>query len=71
MMLVYLWSRRNPDVRVSFFGILVFNAPYLPWVLFVFSFLFGSPLSIDILGLFYSNLSLLFNNYILISKTSY
>ncbi|KAG4302079.1 hypothetical protein PCK1_001638 [Pneumocystis canis] len=28
--LIYLWSRRNPSVRLSFLGLFVFNAPYLP-----------------------------------------
>ncbi|PLB49480.1 putative membrane protein [Aspergillus steynii IBT 23096] len=35
--LVYIWSRRNPDTRLSFLGMLVFTAPYLPWVLMAFS----------------------------------
>jgi len=35
--LVYIWSRRNPDTRLSFLGIFVFNAPWLPWVLMAFS----------------------------------
>jgi Derlin-2/3 len=35
--LVYIWSRRNPDTRLSFLGLLVFTAPYLPWVLMGFS----------------------------------
>ncbi|KAK4953451.1 hypothetical protein LTR66_007364 [Elasticomyces elasticus] len=35
--LVYIWSRRNPDVRLSFLGLLVFRAPWLPWVLIAFS----------------------------------
>lgn len=34
---VYIWSRRNPDTRLSFLGLLVFTAPYLPWVLMGFS----------------------------------
>jgi Derlin-2/3 len=37
--LVYVWSRRNPDTRLSLMGILVFSAPYLPYVLMGFSFL--------------------------------
>lgn len=36
--LTYIWSRRNPDVRLNFLGLLVFSAPYLPWVLMGFSF---------------------------------
>lgn len=35
--LVYIWSRRNPETRLSFLGLLVFTAPYLPWVLMGFS----------------------------------
>lgn len=35
--LVYIWSRRNPDAQLSFLGLLVFSAPYLPWVLMGFS----------------------------------
>jgi len=35
--LVYIWARRNPDARLSFLGLLVFTAPYLPWVLMGFS----------------------------------
>lgn len=35
--LVYIWSRRNPDTRLSFLGLLVFTAPYLPWVLMIFA----------------------------------
>jgi Derlin-2/3 len=35
--LIYIWSRRNPDTRLSFLGLLVFTAPYLPWVLMAFN----------------------------------
>jgi|TARA_R110002003_G_scaffold2545_2_gene24436 Derlin-2/3 len=35
--LIYIWSRKNPDTMLSFLGLLVFKAPYLPWVLLIFS----------------------------------
>ena len=35
--LVYIWSRRNPDTRLSLLGLMVFRAPFLPWVLLLFS----------------------------------
>jgi len=35
--LVYIWGRRNPDVRLSFLGLLTFKAPWLPWVLIAFN----------------------------------
>jgi len=31
--LVYIWSRLNPHVRLSLFGLIVITAPYLPYAL--------------------------------------
>ena len=50
IMLVYVWARRNPYIRMNFFGLLTFNAPYLPWVLLGFSLLLGNSVSVDLLG---------------------
>jgi len=41
-MLVYLWSRRNPHVRMNFMGLFNFMAPYLPWVLLGFTMLLNN-----------------------------
>lgn len=51
IMLVYIWSRRNPGVRMNFFGLITFQAPYLPWVLLAFSILLGSSTLVDIIGI--------------------
>ncbi|KAM6298065.1 derlin-3-like [Aegotheles albertisi] len=51
IMLVYVWSRRNPYVRMNFFGLLNFQAPFLPWVLMGFSLLLGNSIIIDLLGI--------------------
>lgn len=45
--LVYIWSRRNPDTQLSFLGILVFTAPYLPWVLMGFSLIMHGTIPKD------------------------
>lgn len=50
-MLVYIWSKRNPYIRMNFFGMLNFNAPYLPWVLFGFSLLLDNSVMIDLMGI--------------------
>uniref|UniRef100_A0A3P9DPC8 Derlin n=1 Tax=Maylandia zebra TaxID=106582 RepID=A0A3P9DPC8_9CICH len=50
IMLVYVWSRRNPNVRINFFGLLNVQAPFLPWVLTGFSLLLGSII-VDLLGI--------------------
>lgn len=49
-MLVYVWSRRSPQVRVNFFGLLNFQAPFLPWALMGFSMLLGNSVLTDLLG---------------------
>ncbi|KAK2170330.1 hypothetical protein LSH36_3g13031 [Paralvinella palmiformis] len=51
IMLVYIWSRRNPYVRMNFFGLLNFQAPYLPLVLLGFSLLLGNSVIIDLMGI--------------------
>ena len=45
--LVYIWARRNPETRLSFLGVLVFTAPYLPWVLMAFSLLLHNTIPKD------------------------
>jgi Derlin-2/3 len=45
--LVYIWSRRDPNTRLSFLGLLVFSAPYLPWVLMGFSLLLHGTIPKD------------------------
>lgn len=49
-MLVYVWCRRNPFVRYSFFGLFTFQAPYLPWLLVLLSVLFGGGVMVDLVG---------------------
>ncbi|KAK9468115.1 Derlin [Lipomyces arxii] len=50
--LVYIWARRNPSIRLSFLGLFVFSAPYLPWVLFGFSLILNNALPKgDLLGI--------------------
>ncbi|XP_051829380.1 derlin-3 isoform X3 [Antechinus flavipes] len=51
IMLVYVWSRRNPYLRMNFFGLLNFQAPFLPWVLMAFSLLLGNSILVDLLGI--------------------
>ncbi|GME35331.1 Derlin [Neofusicoccum parvum] len=50
--LVYIWSRKNPDTSLSFLGLVVFKAPFLPWVLALFSMvLHGTVPKDDMLGI--------------------
>ncbi|XP_026177977.1 derlin-2-like [Mastacembelus armatus] len=51
VMLVYVWSRRHPLIRMNFFGLLNFQASFLPWVLMGFSLLIGNSVVVDLLGI--------------------
>lgn len=35
--LVYIWSRKHPDMQLSFLGLFIFKAPWLPWVMIALS----------------------------------
>ncbi|KAK5580832.1 hypothetical protein RB653_000856 [Dictyostelium firmibasis] len=49
-MVIYVWSRRNPNMHISFLGIFTFSAPYLPWVILIMGYLFNHDLATDLLG---------------------
>ncbi|KAG6499965.1 derlin-2.2 [Zingiber officinale] len=50
-MMVYIWSKHNPFIHMSFLGLFTFTAAYLPWVLLGFSILVGSSTWGDLLGM--------------------
>ncbi|CAD5177761.1 derlin-2.2-like [Musa acuminata AAA Group] len=50
-MMVYVWSKHNPFIPMSFLGLFTFTAAYLPWVLLGFSVLVGSNAWVDLLGM--------------------
>lgn len=63
-MIVYVWSRRNPYVRYTFFGLFNFQAPYLPWILVLLSILFNGSIIGDLVGKLTCNIELaLWENY--------
>ena len=37
-------------MRMNFFGLMNFQAPYLPWVLLGFSLLLGNSIVVDLMG---------------------
>lgn len=51
--LVYIWARRNPQEQLSLMGLFAFSAPYLPWVLMLFSAVVkSSSIKGELLGVF-------------------
>jgi len=50
-MMVYLYGRLHVHQRMAFLGLFQFTAPYLPWVLLVFSVLLGNPVTVDLVGI--------------------
>mmetsp|Transcript_4188 Transcript_4188/g.13499 ORF Transcript_4188/g.13499 Transcript_4188/m.13499 type:complete len:252 (-) Transcript_4188:56-811(-) len=49
-MVIYLWSRRFPDVPINFWGFRS-QGIYLPWILLVFSILLGQSVVNDLVGI--------------------
>ncbi len=50
-MIIYVWSRRTPDVTMNFLGLFNFKAPYLPWVMLGFGYMLGQNPTYDVLGI--------------------
>ncbi|RSH78344.1 uncharacterized protein EHS24_002064 [Apiotrichum porosum] len=64
--LVYIWSRRNPAVKMSLFGVIVISAPYLPLCLVAFSWLLQGGFEAamgDIVGILAGHTYLFFQDY--------
>ena len=53
LFMTYIWSRwpENVHVRMSLLGLFTFSAPYLPWVILLFSMFIGNPIETDALGI--------------------
>eukprot|EP01097_Dermamoeba_algensis_P004104 TRINITY_DN273_c0_g1_i4.p1 TRINITY_DN273_c0_g1~~TRINITY_DN273_c0_g1_i4.p1 ORF type:complete len:226 (+),score=19.40 TRINITY_DN273_c0_g1_i4:80-757(+) len=49
--ILYVWSRRNIHVRMSFLGLFTFTAPYLPWVILGFGVMLGQDPVGDLVGM--------------------
>lgn len=56
MGLVYIWSRINKDVTVTFFFGIKFQGIMLPWVLMLFHMLMGAGIGHEIIGLLVGHL---------------
>mmetsp|Transcript_36482 Transcript_36482/g.27047 ORF Transcript_36482/g.27047 Transcript_36482/m.27047 type:complete len:166 (-) Transcript_36482:27-524(-) len=51
VMMLYLWSRKNPTVMINFLEIFHFRAPFLPWFLMLLIAMLGfNPLN-DLVGI--------------------
>ena len=57
-MMVYVWARdkENEHMRMQLLGLYTFRAPYLPWVLFLFSLFLRNPPGTDLLGIIVGHL---------------
>jgi Derlin-2/3 len=54
IMVVYIWSRRNPNEHLNLLGLFTISAPYLAYVMLGFTALLGGGVSaaaIDIVGI--------------------
>jgi len=61
-MLLYLWSKQNPATQVSFFGVVKFQALYLPFGMLLIDIAQGASPFIGILGILAGHLYLFFTD---------
>lgn len=50
-MITYVWGRRNEHARMAVLDLVVFRAPFLPWVLLGLSLLLGQSATLDLIGI--------------------
>ena len=50
-MLLYLWSKHNPNTPVSFFGVINFQAAYLPFAMLVLDMVQGASIKSGAVGI--------------------
>ena len=48
--MLYLWTRRNPNVEVNLMELLTFRAQFLPWILILLVVVFGFDVKDDLIG---------------------
>lgn len=51
IMILYVWSRRNPFEQLQLYGLITVGAAFLPYVLVGLSLMMGQHPSIDLLGI--------------------
>lgn len=60
-MLVYVWSRENPNAQINIYGLFQLRAFYLPWVMLLLDVIFGSSLKPGLLGIMVGHLYYFFS----------
>ncbi|KAD7480327.1 hypothetical protein E3N88_03463 [Mikania micrantha] len=50
-MIVYVWSRELPNIRINIYGLVELKGFYLPWTMLVIDLMLGNPLMPSLLGI--------------------
>ena len=56
IMLVYLWSKQNPETQVSLFGLIKFKALFLPFAFLAIDLIQGQSITSAVLGILVGHL---------------
>jgi len=56
MLLLYIWSRRNPLERLRLYGLFTIGAAYLPYIFLALTFMLGGNPIVDIVGILVGHL---------------
>jgi len=55
-MLLYVWSRENPNAQINIYGLVQLRSFYLPWAMLLLDVIFGSSLMPGLLGIMVGHL---------------
>ena len=50
-MMLYMWSRKNPNIELSFLDVFHFRSCFLPYFIFLMTLLTGFDVTLDLLGI--------------------
>jgi len=50
-MMLYMWSRKNPNIELSFLDVFHFRSCFLPYFIFMMTLLSGYDVTLDLLGM--------------------
>uniref|UniRef100_A0A7S1PJ09 Derlin n=1 Tax=Percolomonas cosmopolitus TaxID=63605 RepID=A0A7S1PJ09_9EUKA len=64
VMILYVWSRRNPTEQLRLYGLFLIPASYLPYILLGISILMGNGIWVDILGMLVGHMYYFLNDVI-------
>lgn len=63
-MMLYMWSRKNPNIELSFLDVFHFRSCFLPYFMFMMILLSGNDITLDLLGIIVGHIYYFFEDVV-------